>query len=77
LPSNIQNQIYSQLPSNNGTSLKSPVFRILQIGKKEDEWYNLWWVQLLIAFFVVGILANIISQILGVYLINLLGLTKP
>lgn len=78
LPANVQDQIYSRpSPNINDNSPKSSVLRIIQIGKKEDEWYNLWWVQLLIAFFVVGILAGTISQILGSYSTNLLGLTKP
>ena len=78
LPANVQNQIYSRSSSNlNGNFPKSSVLRIIQIGKKEDEWYNFWWVQLLIAFFVIGILAGTISQVLGAYLTNLVGLTKP
>lgn len=77
LAPNIQSQIYAHPSNNNNGSSKSSVFRIIQLGKKKDEWYNLWWVQLLIAFFVVGILANIISQILGTYFIYKLGLTKP
>lgn len=78
LPANVQDQIYSwSSPNNNGNFPKSSVLRIVQLGKKEDEWYNIWWVQLLIAFFVVGILAGTISQIFGLYFTNLLGLTKP
>jgi hypothetical protein len=77
LPPNVQSQIYSPPSSSNNNLPKSSVLRIVRFGKKENEWYNLWWVQLLIAFLVVGILANIISQIFGVYFTNLLGLTKP
>lgn len=74
LPPNIQSQIYSPLPiTNNNGSPKSQIFRIVQIGRGKDRWYNLWWVQV----FVLGILASFISQIAGTFFTNALGLTKP
>ncbi len=77
LSPSVQSQILSTPSPVKNYFSKPSVLRIVQLGKKENEWYNLWWVQLLIAFFVVGILASTISQILGVYFTNSLGLTKP
>lgn len=80
LPANTQDQIYSRPSQNSDYSPKLSVLRIVQLGKKENEWYNLWWVQLLFAFFIVGILAGtisgILSQIVGTYLTNLMGLIR-
>jgi|SRR3989344_678356 len=74
LAPNIQSQIYSHPPAidNNG-STKPQIFRIIQIGRDKDRWFNLWWVQV----FVLGILASVISQIAGTFFTNILGLTKP
>lgn len=77
LSSSVQSQIYSPPQSNNSISPKHSVIKIVQFGKKEDEWYNQWWVQLLIAFFILGILASTISQVLSTWITNSIGLTKP
>ena len=81
LPPHIQAQIYSGVSSNSNYSVPTTVLRIAKIGKKENEWYNIWWVQLLFAFLIVGVLAGtisgVLSQIFGAYLTNILGLTKP
>jgi hypothetical protein len=48
--------------------------RIIQIGKEPDRLYNNWLVQLLIAFFLVGIVAGTIAQVLGIFLAKKLGI---
>lgn len=50
--------------------------KVIQIGKNPDSFYNKWWVQLLVAFFVVGILAGTIAQVLGVYIAVRLEITN-
>lgn len=75
LPDSIHAQIYSRPSSNTRNNLLQPsVLRIVQIGKKENEWYNQWWFQVFFAFFVVGITAGTIANILGALLINQLGI---
>jgi len=77
LDGDIKSQIYPRPSSVNGDVLsKSSVFKIVRIGKKDNQWYNLWWVQLLIAFFVVGIVAGTISQVLGMYFGKLFSLSN-
>lgn len=49
--------------------------KVIQIGKNPDSFYNKWWVQLLIAFFVVGIFAGTIAQVLGIYIAVKFGIT--
>ena len=45
---------------------KQTGFRVfVQTDKEPDQWYNIWWVRLLVAFFIVGIIAGTISQVLG------------
>lgn len=75
LTPDIKAQIYSRPthPSINRAS-QSTSLRIVQIGKKENEWYNQWWVQVFFAFFVVGITAGTIANIVGALLISLLGI---
>lgn len=59
-------------------SPKQAGLRILvQTDKEPDHWYNIWWMQLIIAFVIVGIIAGTISQILGGYFMKLLGITNP
>lgn len=60
------------LPVIISSPLKAP--RVVQIGKEPDRWYNNWLVQLLIGFFVIGIFAGTIAQILGIYFAGKLGL---
>lgn len=75
LPGSVQAQIYSRpIPNTRNNSLQPSVLRIVQIGKKENEWYNQWWVQVFFAFFVVGITAGTIANILGALLISWLGI---
>ena len=50
---------------------------LVQTAKDPGHWYNVWWVQLIIAFLIVGIIAGTISQILGGYFMRLLGITNP
>lgn len=73
LTSDIKAQIYSQPVQPNNNKVSPTSFRIIRIGKDEDKIYNQWWVQV----FVLGTTASIISQILGVLITNLMGLTKP
>lgn len=51
---------------------------LVQTDKEPDHWYNIWWVKLIVAFLIVGIIAGTISQILGNYFfMKLLGVTNP
>ncbi len=80
LAPHVQDQISSYFsPSKKGASSSKPSrFRLfIQTDKKSDHWYNIWWVQLIVAFLLVGIIAGTISQILGAYFADLLGITNP
>lgn len=75
LPPDIKRQIYSASTNPNGKSLstKSLNLRIIKIGSNESTLYNQLWFQIV----VLGLAVNVISQIIGAWLTNLLHLTYP
>lgn len=76
----MDNEDRQTLPSGapaRGTSPKHTGLKVLvQTDKEPDHWYNNFWVQLILAFLLTGIIAGTIAQILGAYLTNLLGITN-
>lgn len=73
LPQSQQTQIYSHTPTNGSNTKKIQSFRIVKIGGDENRLYNQLWFQIL----VLGVAVNVVSQILGVWITNLVKLTTP
>ena len=73
LPQLQPTQIYSHAPNNSGNAKKIQSFRIVKIGGDENRLYNQLWFQIL----VLGVAVNVASQILGVWITNLMKLTTP
>lgn len=78
LPAHAQNQFNSFFNKSFGSSSQTQQIGNLKVTVQKDDkktqWYNLWWVQLTIAFFVVGIIAGTISNVLGDYFSNKFGI---
>ena len=73
-----KSQIYSTPHTRATTVFTNPQkFKIVQIGKNEDHWYNLWWVQWLGAGLVIGTTAQILGTVIGAIITNFFHITNP